>query len=111
MELLILAIILIGLMCLSLRFGSDSRAVAYSKELEQARLGVVWEVEALRLAQLRQDAQLWRLQRSASTASIPATRRVRRTLAGGLRALAGRLSPELVAQSMVDLTPQRVAGC
>ena len=79
MELLILAIILGVLVFLSLRFGYDSRAAAYSKERELARFGMVWGVETQGTHPRRHGPG------------------VRRRLAQRLRALARWLNPELAA--------------
>ena len=111
MELLILTIILLGLGVLSLRFGYDSRSVAYAKEHQLANLGMLWDVEVLRLVDLRRDAEHWRMQRRASGPPGHALRRMRRGVADGLRALAWRLNPELLPPQRLDISPPRVAGC
>ena len=112
MELLILAFILGGLIVLSLRYGYDSRSAPYANEHEQAKLGVVWELETLRLSEMRRDAAVWHAHRRALAQATP-RRRVRRRLAAGLRALALRLNPELgVAYAVNGVNHhQQVAGC
>jgi hypothetical protein len=117
-ELLIIAIVLVSLVWLSLRFGYDSRSAPHAKEHEQAQLGLVWEVETtLHIAELRRDAALWRARRHASVPPVGARRpsgsfRLRRSVADGLRVLAHKLSPELVVGSYLMESPQQsVSGC
>ena len=91
MEILIVFIGLCALAVLSVRYGYDSRATAYSKEEEFARDGMVWDAHLWHLDDLRREAAMWRLNRDVK----PAPRRVRRLIAEGLRALAHWLNPEL----------------
>ena len=93
MEILFVLIGLCALAFLSMRYGYDSRATAYSKEEEFARHGVIWDAHLAHVDDLRREAALWRLNRQVIPA--PASRRVRQRVAEGLRALARRLNPEL----------------
>jgi hypothetical protein len=102
MELLVFVIGLCVLGYLATRFGYDSRAVPYSKEEDLARLGVIWEVHASHLADLRREADHWRLAQSTRVlerprriTAQPLSRRVRRGMAASLLTLARWLSPEL----------------
>lgn len=91
MEILIIFIGLCALAFLSVRYGYDSRATAYSKEEEFARSGMIWDAQLSHLEDLRREAAVWRLNRQVK----PAPRRVRRRMAEGLRAVAHWLNPEL----------------
>jgi hypothetical protein len=91
MDLLIFIAVLCALAFLAMRYGYDSRDVPYSEEERLARYGMVWEVHTFRLDDLRREAILWRRTQLLTRRS----RRLRRRLALGLRALAHWLNPEL----------------